>query len=580
MRCSKWFVLALALLLSAPSWAESYSGGSGTVDDPYLITDVNDLVTLSQQMSDWSGHFQLINDLDLSQASDPMQPIGNEFHPFIGLFDGQGHVICHLQMNGESYLGLFGACGSKAIILNLGLDVVDINGTGQSMGGLVGWNDKGATIISCYSTGSIGGTCYVGGLVGLNDGSITSCFCTGSVSGGDYYVGGLVGENDGSITSSYSTSSVYGQDGIGGLVGYNDGSVTSSFWDIETSGLINSDSSMGLTTAQMQDVVPFLDAGWDFVGQTAHGTCNYWLEQEGDYPRLAVFVGVFPHELLGSGTIDDPYLITNIDDLGIVWSRPDASYRLESDIDLTGTTWNSSVVPGFTGNFDGNGYLIRNLHIEGGGYLGLFGTCTSEASISNLGLEQVDVNGLGYFVGGLVGLNDEGDINSSTSAGSVCGDGCVGGLVGLNDHGSLNASSSTGSVCGDRCVGGLVGMNDNGAIHSSYSTGSVSGDDDIGGLVGYHYFGTITSSYSAGSVSGDNDIGGLVGYSYFGIITSSFWDIVNSGQTESDGGIGLSTIPMQDIDTFLDAGWDFVDETANGTQDIWWMPVSDYPRLR
>ena len=29
----------------------------------------------------------------------------------------------------------------------------------------------------------------------------------------------------------------------------------------------------------------------------------------------------------------------------------------------------------------------------------------------------------------------------------------------------------------------------------------------------------------------------------------------------------------------LDTGWDFVDETVNGTDDTWWMPVSDYPRL-
>jgi hypothetical protein len=38
---------------------------------------------------------------------------------------------------------------------------------------------------------------------------------------------------------------------------------------------------------------------------------------------------------------------------------------------------------------------------------------------------------------------------------------------------------------------------------------------------------------------------------------------------------------MQTASTFLEAGWDFVDETKNGTDDIWWIPEGlDYPRLR
>jgi hypothetical protein len=37
---------------------------------------------------------------------------------------------------------------------------------------------------------------------------------------------------------------------------------------------------------------------------------------------------------------------------------------------------------------------------------------------------------------------------------------------------------------------------------------------------------------------------------------------------------------MQTADTFLNFGWDFVDETANGTEDIWWIDEGvDYPHL-
>jgi len=52
------------------------------------------------------------------------------------------------------------------------------------------------------------------------------------------------------------------------------------------------------------------------------------------------------------------------------------------------------------------------------------------------------------------------------------------------------------------------------------------------------------------------------------------------GQTTSRGGTGKTTAEMQMAKTFLEAGWDFVGETANGTDDIWWIDEEkDYPRL-
>ena len=47
-----------------------------------------------------------------------------------------------------------------------------------------------------------------------------------------------------------------------------------------------------------------------------------------------------------------------------------------------------------------------------------------------------------------------------------------------------------------------------------------------------------------------------------------------------DGGTSKTTAEMQTASTFLDAGWDFVDETTNGTEDIWWiLEGKNYPRL-
>ena len=53
-----------------------------------------------------------------------------------------------------------------------------------------------------------------------------------------------------------------------------------------------------------------------------------------------------------------------------------------------------------------------------------------------------------------------------------------------------------------------------------------------------------------------------------------------SGQDTSAGGTGKNTNEMQTAGTFLEAGWDFVCETDNGTEDIWWiLEGQDYPRL-
>lgn len=68
-----------------------------------------------------------------------------------------------------------------------------------------------------------------------------------------------------------------------------------------------------------------------------------------------------------------------------------------------------------------------------------------------------------------------------------------------------------------------------------------------------------------------NNVGSLVG---------CLWDIETSGLTTSSTGQGKTTAEMQTAGTLLKAGWDFVNETKNGTEDIWWiLEGQDYPRL-
>ena len=200
-----------------------------------------------------------------------------------------------------------------------------------------------------------------------------------------------------------------------------------------------------------------------------------------------------------------------------------------------------------------------------------WGTITNCHTISNVTGEN--------SAGGLVGYND-GTIRDSSAMGDVTCDSTAGGLAG-NNMGTIRSSYSTGHVTGVHDIGGLVGRS-RGSLINCYSTGSTSGEWYVGGLVGY--LGgpiNITNCYSAGNVTGITEVGGLVGTGHsLDNVLGSFWDIEGSGQTTSFRGTGKDTAEMQTAGTFLDAGWDFVDETENGTEDIWWiLEGQDYPRL-
>ncbi|MHC4326696.1 MAG: GLUG motif-containing protein [Planctomycetota bacterium] len=218
---------------------------------------------------------------------------------------------------------------------------------------------------------------------------------------------------------------------------------------------------------------------------------------------------------------------------------------------------------------------------------GLIGTNRGEtvANSSATGKISADEND----VGGLIGVNS-GTVTNCSAAGAVLGNRDVGGLVGDN-RGSIANSCSRGDASGEYSIGGLVGGNGGGIISDCYASGTVAGDSSVGGLAGANRWpGRITYSYSRGGVTGTRDVGGLVGLNYEGFVSTSFWDVQTSGRSDMCGrqelgigcnnGNGRTTVEMQRASTFLDAGWDFDGESANGTEDIWSICDGlDYPEL-
>ncbi len=183
------------------------------------------------------------------------------------------------------------------------------------------------------------------------------------------------------------------------------------------------------------------------------------------------------------------------------------------------------------------------------------------------------------FIGGLCGYNNQGAILSCGATAEVLGDNRVGGLCGHNGYGTILESYASAKVVGGSKVGGLCGHISVGShVTNCYSSGSVSGNDQVGGFVGECEWNLdIVDSYSSAAVDGATGTGGFCGAYGGASVDSCFWDIQASGQSNSVLGVGKTTAEMQAQTNFTDAGWDFVNESANGTNEVWAM--GGYPVL-
>jgi hypothetical protein len=200
-----------------------------------------------------------------------------------GLVGFNRHIVrnCHsaASVKGTMVGGLVGVnyvAGTVSNSYSTGNATGDesVYGYGEYVGGLVAGNN--GDITSSYSAGTVTGDRYIGGLVGANSYTVNNSYSTANVTG-TYCVGGLVGANSGSgvnngiVSNSYSIGSVIGTSYVGGLVGCNEeGTVSNSFWDIETSGQSTSAEGIGKNTTEMQNIIIFLEAGWNIVAVALH----------------------------------------------------------------------------------------------------------------------------------------------------------------------------------------------------------------------------------------------------------------------------------------------------------------------
>lgn len=287
---------------------------NGTVSDSFSSSNVTDTSSGSVSFGGLIGSNE--GKVDTSYATGAVQGNGSNIGGFAGYSSGTinnsyatGNVSGKNGSTSSKWVGGFvgvnnggniggsnatgmtsygyqigGFAGDNKGIIENSYATGNIANAGNNAGGFIGYNEtNNAQIKKSYATGNVtsNGT-PVGGFAGsnVNGASITDSYSTGNATG-SAVAGGFAGYNQANISKSYSTGSATGSGYVAGFVGNNiGGGVSNSFWNMTTSGSSTGiatgtlTGATGKTTAEMQTVSTFTDAGWT-ITQDATLSDNY-----------------------------------------------------------------------------------------------------------------------------------------------------------------------------------------------------------------------------------------------------------------------------------------------------------------
>jgi hypothetical protein len=506
----------------------------------------------------YTGHFQG-NHYVLSNFV-----INSSATSYVGLFGAARKNISNVgfidvnvtgDINTGSLVGYLNCIAPLCYLENSYVDGGEIIGVGGATGGLVGNTNEKAIIENSYARNvTVISSTYAGGLLGAGQAKVINSYATGSVTGDG--AGGLIGllNVGGTANNSWSTSTLSGTTYEGGLIGrFISATITNSYWFSGTSNCYEGGDT-GCTKAS--GITDFYDIAYDVYDSTepTWDFTDLWKDSNNGtgYPPLVGPVGSDCWD-----AVEDPHPICSCVDLQNMSAQLAWDYYLNNDVDCSGTTgWNAGAgfeaVGTFTGSLNGNNYTVSDLFTDNAGatYVGLFGYVNG-GEIYDMILSNVNFSGGTDDAGGLAGyINNAGKIKNVNISGYVNGPQATGGLTGKlsataleNCHTSVDANSTNnvGGLIGNvlnsvvnitDCsasglvngtgsnIGGLIGISTvstyaNFKLYDSFATGNVSGIStsiDIGGLIGEIDEGFINNSYATGNViEGDDDLGGLIG---------------------------------------------------------------------
>ncbi len=287
---------------------------------------------------------------------------------------------------------------------------------------------------------------------------------------------------------------------------------------------------------------------------------------------------------LGAGSANNPWQIS---DSASLWEttdceaqNPGGNYVLTRDINLNGASSFTRRAIGyvsvgsinrFRGTFDGQGYSLSHLNIEGAysaavpgqnvASAGLF-AWLSDAEVRNVALSGTVSGAINISAGedeeystGFLGARSSGNLTLSnlTVSASVAGYARVGGLVGVSEYVSATRIRVSGRVAGYSAVGGFFGhVSQSAVISMSVNQSLIDARLSLaalsaGGFIGFGEQVEISQSDNSGSVRGLTETGGFVGTAGTVTISTSVNTAEVIGGVQADGITGTQVAGLVGI---------------------------------
>ena len=264
-----------------------FGGGTGEIQNPYLIEDADDIFAMRNQPY---AFYKLISSINLMECTQ-LGPTGWNPAAFVGTLDGNGYSIENLKNHsGGTDVGLFTVL--RGTVRNLQLSNFDIEG-GARVGALAGRieQSKGLAVENVAVVNSvIRGSSYVGSLAGqLITGQIRNSYSKSTVQANNNYKGGLFGAITSDVTieapvieNCYFDGQILGTGTNGGLSGAKtqEPVVINSFFN----SAVGTDNGVGTAKTPEEMLLAATYVGWDVP--MANHLQKVWSVADGSTPEL------------------------------------------------------------------------------------------------------------------------------------------------------------------------------------------------------------------------------------------------------------------------------------------------------
>ena len=288
-------MLVAAMLMPSVAWADTITPtkpttGDGSANNPYQIRNKEELYWFAGLVNgdasvcndvvnqNTAACAKLMNDIVVNYDDDFSNhnwnsisrsnwffwtPIGKQdINIYTGTFDGQGHTISGLYF--ESCSNYYDQKSKE----------YDYQNRDYLSFGLFGFNSgtiKNVGVINSYFGWQYN---LIGGVCGVNYGTIENCYNEGKVEGKGFHTGGICARNLGTITNCYNLGTVIGEYGTGGVCVDNFETIKNCYYLSGTAagGIAGADDTPG--SVEVKDATQFAsgEVAWLLNGSKSEST--------------------------------------------------------------------------------------------------------------------------------------------------------------------------------------------------------------------------------------------------------------------------------------------------------------------